>query len=837
MNDFLLLVSLKSKLRDMAIFLLPILFLLSSTQIIPSAATDTITPSQPLAAGQSLISAGGIFELGFFNASSPPSSFLGIWYHKIPIREIVWVANRRSPITTGNATLSLTTDGNILITVGDVNNGGGGGIGAIWSTNTYDIKIPSLKLLDSGNLVLTDGASDAIIWQSFLDPSNAFLPEMKLGLHITVTHHLEKRLMSWKSLDDPSPGGYTYGLRNTSSSELVVWNGSNIQYRSGPWTGVSWSGIPQMNSDFQLNISFDFVVEPDNIYFSYESFNKSVMTFINLDPSGGLQRLVWLGGQWKQYWRIPADRCDGYGTCGPFGICNVDYPEGICKCLQGFQPSTMVDWTLRDYSGGCKRRTELVCSGGGDGFVTVSTVKPPDTENATVIAGLGVEDCGALCLGKCSCVAYVVLNGNCLWWAGQLIDIKQFAQGTQGGVDLYLRLAAADLDSAESASSKRKHIVAVVIPLGLAFIIFSCFCFGIYALRRKRKHGVGDGYVKQSRGEEMELSVFDMSAIEIATNNFSDGNKLGEGGFGPVYKGHLGDGQEIAVKRLSRYSVQGLDEFMNEVMLIAKLQHRNLVRLLGCCIQGEERLLIYEYMPNKSLDSFIFDNAISSQLGWQKRFDIILGIARGLLYLHQDSRLKIIHRDLKVSNVLLDNELNPKISDFGMARIVRGDQMQESTEKVVGTFGYMSPEYVMHGIFSVKSDVFSFGVIVLEILTGKKNRVFDPNDGHVSLVGHAWRLWSENKSLELVDDALKYGYPEKEVLRCMQVSLLCVQEGSEDRPTMASVVLMLGSEGTLPQPKRPGFYPNDGSKVADLSTSDHVYSSGNDITLTMIHGR
>ncbi|XP_028555150.1 G-type lectin S-receptor-like serine/threonine-protein kinase SD1-1 isoform X2 [Dendrobium catenatum] len=336
----------------------------------------------------------------------------------------------------------------------------------------------------------------------------------------------------------------------------------------------------------------------------------------------------------------------------------------------------------------------------------------------------------------------------------------------------------------------------------------------------------------------MELPLFDMSAIEIATNNFSDGHKLGEGGFGPVYKGHLGDGQEIAVKRLSRYSVQGLDEFMNEVMLIAKLQHRNLVRLIGCCIKGEERLLIYEYMPNKSLDSFIFDKACSCQLDWQKRFDIIIGIARGLLYLHQDSRLKIVHRDLKVSNVLLDKELNPKISDFGMARIVRGDQMQESTEKVVGTYGYMSPEYAMHGIFSIKSDVFSFGVIVLEILTGKKNRVFDPNDNHVSLVGHAWRLWSESKSLELVDDALKYGYPEKEVLRCMQISLLCVQEGSEDRPTMASVVLMLGSEGmTLPQPKRPGFYPKDGSKVANLSTSDHVYSSGNDITVTMIHGR
>ncbi|KAI0505026.1 hypothetical protein KFK09_015983 [Dendrobium nobile] len=729
----------------MSIFLLPILFL-SSTQIIPSAATDTITPSQPLVAGQTLISAGGTFELGFFNASSPSSSFLGIWYHKIPIREIVWVANRRSPITTRNATLSLTTNGNVLITVSNVN--GGGGIRAIWSKNFSDIKIPSLKLLDSGNLVLTDRASGAIIWQSFYDPYNALLPDMKLGLHLTATSHFEKRLLSWKSPDDPSPGRYTFRLRHTNSSELVVLNGSNILYRTGPWTEDFWSGFPQMNSDHLLNLSSVYEDVPNDIYFTYESANQSVMTLINLDPSGVLQRLVWLGGQWKQYWRMPVDKCDRYGTCGPFGVCNVHDPEGVCRCLQGFEPRMLVDWTLRDYSGGCERKIALDCSERVDGFVKVSGVKPPDTENVTVAAGLGLKDCNALCLRQCSCVAYAVLKEGCLWWVGQLMDIKEFAQGTKGVVDLYLRPAATELDSAESA--KMKHIVAVVIPLGLAFIMFFS-CFGIYTLKKKRKQG--DGYAKESRGEEMELTVFDMSAIQISTNNFSDENKLGQGGFGPVYKGRLGDGQEIAVKRLSKSSDQGSDEFMNEVMVIAKLQHRNLVRLLGCCIHGEERLLIYEYMPNKSLDSFIFG------------------------------------------------------------------------------YGYMSPEYVMHGIFSVKSDVFSFGFIVLEILTGKKNRVFDSNGSHVSLAGYAWRLWSENKSLELVDDALKCGYPEKEVLRCMHVGLLCVQEGIEDTPTMASVILMLGSDSmTLPQPKRPGFYPTDDSKVADMST-------GNDITLTMIQGR
>ncbi|KAK8968181.1 Receptor-like serine/threonine-protein kinase SD1-8 [Platanthera guangdongensis] len=805
-----------------------LLLFISSNFLLPAATIDTITPSQLLAAGNTLVSAGGQFELGFFT-ETPSRSFLGIWFHNIPVRQIVWVANRRSPVTGPNKTLSLTSDGNLVIS-------SAGGTEAVWASNTSGLKTPSLKLLDSGNLVLTNGGVNSAVWQSFDDPSHAFLPGMELGLDLTAK--LDKRLTAWNAADDPTPGVFAYGVRRTESSELVIWNESSIEYRTGPWAGVSWTGIPQMNSD--LHFIFHFTVEPDKIYYTYEAVNKSVMTVITLTPAGILQRLVWLGGGWRQYWRLPEDKCDEYGTCGAFGICNVYYAEGVCKCLTGFEPKTAVDWGLRDYSGGCKRKTALACEEGreknDDGYVKVSGVKPPDTEKVRVAGEVGVEECGGLCLRNCSCAAYVVVGGNCLWYADEVVDIKEFAAGTNGGVDVYLRLAAADLDSPDNGSSKKKTIVAIVIPLVLASILFSCFT--LYLLWRRRRLGVTDAYVKDSRGKEMELPLFDMTEIENATNSFSNENKLGEGGFGPVYKGHLRDGQEIAVKRLSRYSVQGLGEFMNEVMLIAKLQHRNLVRLLGCCIQKEERLLVYEYMPNKSLDSFIFDKANRFQLCWRKRFDIILGIARGLLYLHQDSRLKIVHRDLKLSNVLLDKDLNPKISDFGMARIVRGDQLQESTDKVVGTYGYMSPEYAMHGIFSVKSDVFSFGVIVLEILTGKKNRVFDPNEPLVSLVGHAWKLWSEERSLELVDQAMEYGESESEILRCMQVGLLCVQEGSDDRPTMASVVLMLGSEGmTLPQPKKPGFYPRGGSKAREFSTSDKTVSTSNEITLTMVQGR
>ncbi|XAR53710.1 Non-specific serine/threonine protein kinase [Bertholletia excelsa] len=261
--------------------------------------------------------------------------------------------------------------------------------------------------------------------------------------------------------------------------------------------------------------------------------------------------------------------------------------------------------------------------------------------------------------------------------------------------------------------------------------------------RARQENSIYKDSKGESREEELELPVFDLGTIFAATDKFCSGNKVGQGGFGPVYKGELPDGREIAVKRLSQNSGQGLQEFKNEVILIAKLQHRNLVRLLGCCIDGEERMLIYEFLPNKSLDNFIFDQTRRKLLPWKRRMNIIIGIARGLLYLHEDSRLTIIHRDLKASNILLDNEMCPKISDFGIARTFGGEQKEERTKRVMGTYGYMSPEYAMSGHFSVKSDVFSFGVLVLEIISGKKNWGFYHPEHDLNLIGHAWKLWND----------------------------------------------------------------------------------------------
>ncbi|CAN8230897.1 unnamed protein product [Cochlearia groenlandica] len=305
-----------------------------------------------------------------------------------------------------------------------------------------------------------------------------------------------------------------------------------------------------------------------------------------------------------------------------------------------------------------------------------------------------------------------------------------------------------------------------------------------------------------------ESVQFDLKTIESATSNFSERNKLGEGGFGEVYKGILMNGTEVAVKRLSKTSGQGDIEFKNEVVVVAKLQHRNLVRLLGFSLHGQEKLLVYEYVSNKSLDYFLFDSNKSNQLDWTVRRNIIGGITRGILYLHQDSRLKIIHRDLKASNILLDSEMNPKISDFGMARIFGMNQNEANTARVVGTFGYMSPEYVTHGQFSTKSDVYSFGVLILEIISGKKNSSFYKMDGLVNnLVTYVWRLWETKSLSELVDNGIRDDTNSHEIVRYIHIGLLCVQESPTDRPTMSTIHQMLTTSSiTLPIPMPPGFF-------------------------------
>ncbi|KAJ4841991.1 hypothetical protein Tsubulata_005423 [Turnera subulata] len=381
-----------------------------------------------------------------------------------------------------------------------------------------------------------------------------------------------------------------------------------------------------------------------------------------------------------------------------------------------------------------------------------------------------------------------------------------------------------------NTKEQNKMVVSSVLSTGILLLLV--LALGLYFWRKKQQKD------EKMNDDDLELPLFDLDTIACATKNFSIANKLGQGGYGPVYKGMLKDGQEIAVKRLAKNSRQGQDEFKNEVMHIVKLQHRNLVKLLGCCIQDDEKMLIYEFMPNKSLDFFIFDPERNKLLDWPMRYQIINGIARGLLYLHQDSRLRIIHRDLKASNVLLDHEMNPKISDFGLARSFGGNETEVNTNKVAGTYGYISPEYAIDGMYSVKSDVFSFGVMVLEIVSGDRNRGYRHPDHSLNLLGHAWRLFKEERSEELIAASILESCNLFQILRSVHIGLLCVQCDPRDRPNMSLVVSMITGEGDLPQPKQPGFYTERIPQEAnDSSSMNSKPLSNNEVTMTLLEAR
>ncbi|KAE8733593.1 G-type lectin S-receptor-like serine/threonine-protein kinase [Hibiscus syriacus] len=804
-----------------------------------STAVDTLNATEILKDGDTIVSAGGRFELGFFSPSnSTKNKYLGIWYKQIPLKTAVWVANRESPLNDSSAVLKLTSQGILIL---QIHNGT-----TIWRSNiSRPARNPSAKLFDSGNLVVKDENErnpENFLWQSFDYPCDTLLQGMKLGRDLV--RGLDRPLSSWRTPDDPAPGNFTYRFEVGGFPELILREGSVIRFRPGPWNGIRFSGTPELKPNKFFTVSV--VINDKEVYDTYVLHNSSVLSRMVLSHDGLWERLTWTDRtqSWQVFVTVQMDPCDSYGLCGAYGSCNASNSVK-CSCLKGFVPKFQKDWDTQNWSHGCVRRTTLNCS--SDRFLKYSNVKLPDSRQSWFSYSINLDECKNLCTRNCSCTAYSNLDirdggSGCMLWFVDLVDIQQFSEN---GQDLYLRMAASELESTKS-KDKERIWVAFISMLSAAVLIFGLTLI-LYIWRKRRHENPGlttstfipeSGLGVKNQNEEFELTSFDLATIVLATDNFSIKNKLGQGGFGSVYKGLLKDGREIAVKRLLRSSGGGLEEFKNEVMHIAKLQHRNLVKLLGCCIHADEKILIYEFMPNKSLDFFISDETQSKPLDWPTRYNIINGIARGLLYLHQDSRQRIIHRDLKAGNVLLDYEMNPKISDFGLARSFGEKETEANTKKVVGTYGYMAPEYAIDGLYSIKSDVFSYGVLVLEIVTGKRNRGFCHPDHHLNLLGHAWRLFGEGKSMELMASTARETCNPSEMLRSIHVGLLCVQQSPEDRPNMASVVLMLGSQGPLPNPKQPGFFTErDVIESTSSSSNTQKLLSSNDFTIRLSESR
>ncbi|KAK9095597.1 hypothetical protein Scep_027066 [Stephania cephalantha] len=630
------------------------------------AGSDTIAKNQQLSDGQTLVSAEGDFVLGFFSPPNSTNRYVGIWYGKLSPKTVVWVANRGRPLTDSNGELALNGDGSLVI----VDRGSGHIVVSYGSASNANNT--TAKLLDDGNLILSEGndgsRSGRILWQSFENPTDTILPGMKLGVNLkTKQNHV---LTSWRSEEDPSPGVYSFGANPSSSTQFFIWQDETIYWKTEIFSKNTL--LPQLEINtaalqlrFKHLFNYSYITNEDEQYFTYSVSNYDFISRLVLDLYGKIKQYAWSEEleKWNILWTFPRDICDVYAPCGANCICDAN-SSILCKCSQGFEPVSHRKWESGNWSDGCQRRVKLKC-GDEVGFLLLRNLKVPHLVPFQDGWGPDIKQCEAACRQDCSCTAYASANeSKCLFLYNDLFNLQENYSGVHHvDEDVFIKVAASELEIA-----KRKEVLQLELPTEIIAISE----FNSINASRKHQHG-------------SDMQLFSFSTIAAATNNFSMANKLGEGGFGPVYMGKLHEGQEIAVKRLSRTSKQGLVEFTNEIKLIAKLQHKNLVRLLGCSIHGEEKMLIYEYMPNNSLDSFLFDVGKQRILDWGRRVGIIEGIARGLLYLHNYSRLRVIHRDLKASNILLDGEMNPKISDFGMARIFGLNESVACTGRIAGT--------------------------------------------------------------------------------------------------------------------------------------------------------
>ncbi|XP_075076211.1 G-type lectin S-receptor-like serine/threonine-protein kinase CES101 isoform X1 [Nicotiana tabacum] len=732
--------------------------------------TDTIFQGQNLRVGEKLESANKEFRLEFFSLDANKTHYIGIFYNLPSNMTLfsddsrpVWVANRDNPIPYASGNnLTLDDEGKLKIIYGSDSS-------IILSSYNATARNASATLFDNGNFVLvelnTNGSVNKTLWQSFEHPTDTLLPGMKIGRNRITGENWS--LTSWRSEDEPALGSFTIGIDSTD--QLTIWWEGRVHWMSGRWRNGAFSNVSRISHYDYVNLSF--VSTDDERYVTYTVSGTQTLSKYTIDSFGLIKER---------------------GAAGPFGVCFYK-PSPGCVTEESIEcPTRNTSWFERMQSSVSGNRFRF--------------------ENND----MSLFDCKRECEKNCSCGAFAsitVTGTGCEIWSNVSILSSQ-------DQDVFIPIGAI------------KWWIWLIAAVGLTILIGLSSLY--YLLRGKGKATATASLLlnqrvniaKWRKTESQDVQLYSFQSLAIATDNFSLGNKLGEGGFGPVYKGELPDGQEVAIKRLSTSSGQGLLEFKNEILLIAKLQHTNLVRLLGYCTQGEERILVYEYMHNKSLDFFLFDTNKKELLNWDTRFKIIEGVAQGLLYLHKYSRLTVIHRDLKASNILLDSDMNPKISDFGMARIFGRQESEANTKRIVGTHGYMSPEYALRGIVSTKTDVFSFGVLLLEIVSGKKSNSCYDSEHPLNLIGLAWELWREERALELIDVTLIESCSRNEVMRCIHVGLLCVQDYAKDRPSMSNVVSMLTNDTRQPPPppERPGFFIERGDQRAQISEEVERYS-------------
>jgi Protein kinase domain/D-mannose binding lectin/S-locus glycoprotein domain/PAN-like domain len=732
---------------------------------------NAINANQSLFGDQMLTSENGTFILGFFKPGNSSNWYIGIWYGTIFEQTVVWVANRETPITdTTTSKLMISDDGNLVL-MNQFKT-------LVWSTNIKNITFNSTEavIFDNGNLVLRDKYnSSLVLWESFDHPAHAWLPGNKFGFN-KITG-VNQQLISWKNENDPAPGLFSLKLDPNVNEYKIYWNNSVEYWAIGKWNGQYFENEPEMEMYvLHKTLSYIFVDNESGTYFTYWINSNSSITHIVIDNLGQEKSLSWRKGTqtWATSTVQPKAQCDVYNLCGPFGSCNADYIN-ICYCIKGFTEQYPSNWGLRDYSGGCVRRTTLHCKQNGsrkgdeDRFYEMSNMILPD--HSWRIDNSSLRVCELTCLNNCSCIAYSY-NKGCYLWYGDLVNLRD-GDGVSGET-LYLRLAASEL---RDTKGKNKIVIGVVF---VGFFLVLSFALVLFFILRKKWR------LRKLRRVEGRIMAFTYSDLLYITKNFSEA--LGRGGFGSVFKGLLPDSTAVAVKRLDGIS-QGDKNFRAEVSTLGTIQHLNLIQLIGFCSEQDKKLLVYEHMPKGSLDGHLFGKR-STHLSWDTRYQIALGISRGLHYLHKNCRDCIIHCDIKPENILLDELFVPKIADFGLAKLV-GHDFSRVLTSMRGTIGYLAPEWIVGTAITAKADVYSYGMMLFEIIFGKRNREQDKEVGTSFFPAFAAQKLVEGDILCLLDLKLINDIDIEELEKVLKIALWCVQVEEDWRPTMEQVVQML----------------------------------------------
>ncbi|KAL6616518.1 hypothetical protein ACP70R_038788 [Stipagrostis hirtigluma subsp. patula] len=730
--------------------------------------------------------------------------YIGIWYNKIPGQTIVWVANREKPVSDPvSSNLIISDDGNLALLVNQSKS-------PIWSTKIKNTSSSSTVavLLDTGNLVVSHESNTSIVmWQSFDDFTDTWLPGNKLSRNKKTG--VVKRMINWKDRGDPAPGIFSLELDPKGSPQYVLlWNNSVVYWASGNWTGNAFTGVPEMSSTNTYpnsGYTFQFVDNDEETYFMYTIKNDTpIYTREVIDVSGTSLSFTWAetAQAWMLFTTLPKSKCTVYRVCGENSKCSENAASS-CSCLKGFSENYPNNWKLDDHTAGCRRNIPLKCGNNGsvkvkqDRFYVINSVKLPD--NAHIIDAAGIRSCESTCLNNCSCTAYSH-NGTCLVWYNDLINLQDNIGGSSDSI--FIRLDASELPNART----KKWWIIVIIIGGLIVLSFGLAIL-YFSYRRRRISGINHG--------DGSLISFKYSDLQFISRKFSE--RLGAGAFGPVFKGVLPDTTVVAVKKLEGFH-QGEKQFRAEVSTIGSIHHINLIRLLGFCSEGAKRLLVYEYMPNGSLDQHLFGSR-SMSLSWKTRHQIAVGIAKGLAYLHEECRDCIIHCDIKPQNILLDGSFIPKVADFGLAKLLGRDFSRVLTS-MRGTVGYLAPEWISGEAITTKADVFSYGMLLFEIISGKRNLEHIETSIETFFPVLVARKLLEGDVETLIGSELIDGVIVGEFERACKVACWCVQDNESSRPTMGEIVKIL--EGLLdvetpPVPRYLQVLAEGSERVAFLS--------------------